>query len=84
MSKRLPIDLQDCNAYTVGIAGFVQKAQAAKFAKKCGWKVSDTKLVRFRWQELWVLAYEVPGELIVLKKDKTTVSLPWDAKYVSR
>jgi hypothetical protein len=82
MSKRTPIDLENINHSQHNIAGFPTQQGAVSFSKVQGWNVSDTKLVRFRWQQLWVLAYELPGALVILKRDGTTVELPWAAKYV--
>jgi hypothetical protein len=82
MSKRIPISLEDVNHSQHNIASFAIQRDAAAFAKKNGWRVSDTHLVRFRWQQVWVLAYEVPGALVMLTKDGSTVDLPWDAKFV--
>ncbi len=83
MSKRTPIDLTNLSSQQYsGVARYSRQSEATTFAKACGWKVSDTKLVRFRFQQLWVIAYEVPGSLVMLKSDKSTVEIPWDAKYI--
>jgi hypothetical protein len=81
MSKRAPIDLTN-TSQPRDVAAFSTQTEARRFSLACGWQGSDTKLVRFRFQELWVVGQEVQGALVLLKKDKATTEVPWDGTFI--
>ena len=81
MSKRAPIDLTSISQ-PQDLAIFFTQADARRFALACGWMATDTKLVRFRFQELWVVGQEVQGALVLLKRDKATIEVPWNGAFI--
>jgi hypothetical protein len=81
MSKRAAIDLTSISQPR-GLAVFFSEAKARRFALDCGWQGGDTKLVRFRFQELWCVGQVTQGSLVLLKQDKSTTEVPWNGTHI--